>query len=284
MYTTLITPAELLPHLEDPEWAIVDARFWLAETERGRNDYLAAHIPGAVYVHLDEDLSAPVIRGVTGRHPLPTVEQAGRVFSRLGIGSGVQVVAYDEAGGTMAAGRVWWMLRWLGHEAAAVLNGGWQAWQKAGYPGRGGAESRPQREFKPRPRPEMIVSAAEVERLRQDPAFRVLDARAADRFRGENEIIDPVAGHIPGAVSAPALENLDAEGAFLPPEALRQRYERLLGGVPAERVVAYCGSGVTATHDLLALMVAGLGEGRLYAGSWSEWITDPRRPVARGAG
>lgn len=283
-YTTLIEAAELAARLEDPDWAIVDCRFTLGDAARGRNAYRRGHVPGAVYAHLDEDLSSPLIPGKTGRHPLPEVEELAARFSQWGIARGVQVVAYDDATGALAAARLWWLLRWLGHEAVAVLDGGWRAWREGGYLTRSGVESRSARRFLPRLRPEMVVSSEEVLAMRGDPTCRIVDARAADRYRGENETIDPVAGHIPGAISAPYLDNLDAQGRFLPPEALRARFLELLGGAPPSRAAFYCGSGVTAAHDLLALAHAGLGEGRLYAGSWSEWIVDPARPIALGAG
>lgn len=278
-YNLLITAAELVEHLYDPGWVIVDSRFKLADTEQGRKDYESAHIPGAVYAHLDEDLSGPIIRGVTGRHPMPEVEKIRAVFSRFGIDSTVQVVTYDDVGGALAAGRVWWLLRWLGHERAALLDGGWQAWERKGLPVRRGNETRKSRLFIPQPRNELIVSTEEVEKMRKDPQYRVLDARTAERYRGENETIDPVAGHIPGAISAPYPDNLNPDGTFRTNEDLAERYKRLVEGVPIDHVVAYCGSGVTATHDILAMMKAGLGEARLYAGSYSEWITNPQRPV-----
>jgi thiosulfate/3-mercaptopyruvate sulfurtransferase len=181
------------------------------------------------------------------------------------------------------AARLWWLLRWLGHDAVAVLDGGWQAWRDAGLPAAAGPERRAPRRFVARMREELAVEAATVQRVGHLPDWRLLDARAADRYRGENETIDPVAGHIPGALSAAYAGNLAADGTFLPPAELRRRYSDLLGDVPAERVVAYCGSGVTAAHDVLAMAHAGLGDARLYPGSWSEWITDPTRPIATGA-
>ncbi len=280
-YTTLISVVDVNDHLHETNWVVVDARFSLADAGLGRRNYLAGHIPGAMYVHLDEDLSSRVIEGVTGRHPWPTVDAAASVLGRLGIGPGVQVVVYDDMGGGLAAVRVWWMLRWLGHDAAAVLDGGWQTWRKHGLPVQAGEEKMPWREFQAHPRPELLVTAEQVDAMRQDPAYRVLDARAADRYRGENETIDPVAGHIPGAFSAPYMDNLNPDGTFRPAEALRQHYGKLLGGIPEERAVFYCGSGVTSIHDILAMLYAGMGEARLYAGSWSEWIADPRRPVER---
>jgi thiosulfate/3-mercaptopyruvate sulfurtransferase len=282
---TIISTDELAQHLADPGWAVIDCRFSLQDVGRGRADYLAAHITGAVYAHLDENLSGPVVRGVTGRHPLPTVDRAVEVFSGWGIGPETQVVAYDDAGGALAAVRVWWMLRWLGHQAAAVLDGGWQKWQREGRPVRSGSEARQPAAFHPeRLRTELVVSTADVNALRQDRCYLVGDARAAERYRGLNETIDPVAGHIPGAVSTPYVRNLAADGTFQSPAVLRTIYQELLGDVPAENAVFYCGSGVTSIHNILALQIAGLGEARLYAGSWSEWITDPARPVATGEG
>jgi thiosulfate/3-mercaptopyruvate sulfurtransferase len=281
VYGTLITAGELNEHLGDAGWVVVDCRFNLADHEQGRKEYLAGHVPGAVYAHLDEDLSGPIVKGATGRHPLPSVERAAAVFSRLGIGQGTQVVAYDDRGG-MSSGRLWWMLRWLGHDAVAVLDGGWQAWQEAGFPTRGGEEARPAAEFAPQPREGFAVDANAVQRLRTDPAYKVVDSRAADRYRGENETMDPVGGHIPGAVSGPFGENLGADGRFKSPEELRARFEALLGETPAERAVFYCGSGVSAAHNILAVAHAGLGDAKLYPGSWSEWIVDPARPVATG--
>lgn len=280
-FFTLISTSNLHAHLHDPNWVIVDCRFSLADTERGRRAYREAHIPGAVYAHLDDDLSGPIVPGTTGRHPLPGVNRFAQTASEWGIAEGVQVVAYDDFGGGIAA-RLWWMLRWLGHEAVAVLDGGWPAWQRDGLPVRDGDEARPSRTFVPRPHPEWIVNAEEVNALRTDPSCRLVDARTAERYRGEHEPIDPVAGRIPGALSAPFAGNLDADGFFLPPDALRSRFEPLLGSIPPEHAICYCGSGVTAAHNLLALMHAGLGTALLYPGSWSHWITDPNRPVATG--
>jgi thiosulfate/3-mercaptopyruvate sulfurtransferase len=280
-FTTIISTKELANHLDDPDWVIIDSRFKLVNPDQGRIDYKIAHIPGAVYAHLDDDLSGPIIKGVTGRHPLPSVDKASDVFSRLGIDSSVQVVAYDDLGGALAAGRAWWLLRWLGHESVAVLDGGWQQWVNKGFSVRSGNETKPARRFTPHPRNELIVTAEEVDTIRQDPRHWLLDARSADRFRGENETIDPIPGHIPGAISTAYAGNLNTDGTFRPAETLSARYKKILGEAPIDHVVCYCGSGVTAAHDILAMMVAGLGEGRLYAGSYSEWITDPKRPVEK---
>jgi thiosulfate/3-mercaptopyruvate sulfurtransferase len=280
-YKLLITALELATHLDDPDWVIIDSRFKLANPGQGRKDYVSAHISGAVYAHLDEDLSGPIVKGVTGRHPMPEVGKITAVFSTLGIDSNVQVVAYDDVGGALAAGRVWWLLRWLGHEQAALLDGGWQAWVNNGFPMKGGKETREPRVFIPHLHNELIVSTEEVEKMCKDPLYRVLDARTAERYRGENETIDPVAGHIPGAISAPYPDNLNPDGTFRSDESLAEKYKQLVEGVPIDHVTAYCGSGVTATHDILAMMKAGLGEARLYAGSYSEWITDPKRRVEK---
>jgi thiosulfate/3-mercaptopyruvate sulfurtransferase len=280
-FTTLIETAEVAAHLGDPNWAIIDCRFFLNHPELGRKQYLDAHIPGAVYADLDEDLSGPVTKGVTSRHPLPDVDLFAAKLGSWGINDEVQVVAYDGSSG-MVAGRLWWMLNWLGHERAAVLNGDYRAWFHEGRPTVSGEEQRTPRTFIARPHPDRLVDAGEVLAHLYDPSMRLLDARARDRFRGENETLDPKAGHIPGAQSAPYAENLDSHGRFLSPEQLADRFHNLLGDTPAEEAVLYCGSGVSAAHNALAMVHAGLAMPRLYAGSWSEWINDPARPVATG--
>jgi thiosulfate/3-mercaptopyruvate sulfurtransferase len=190
------------------------------------------------------------------------------------------VVAYDDATGGMAAARLWWLLNWMGHRAAAVLNGVWGAWLRAGLPARSGQEHRTARRFEPHEHRAAYVTAEEILELMDDARYVILDARSEPRYRGEVEPIDPVAGHIPGAVPAPYEENLASDGRFLPPEILRSRFAKLTKSVPPENVICYCGSGVTAAHNILAMAHSGLGRSRLYAGSWSDWITDPRRPVA----
>ncbi len=281
-YTTLITTDILAAHLDDPNWAVVDCRFALLDPAKGRTDYLAAHIPGAIYAHLDEDLSSPRIPGQTGRHPLPTPETFAATLARWGIDDSVQVVVYDDAG-AMVAGRLWWMLRWLGHNAVAVLDGDWRAWLAEGRPTRSGVETRTPRNFVAALQPGLTIDTDEVAARLHDPTLRLFDARSAERFRGENETIDPRAGHIPGAVSAPYADNLTADGHFLPPAALRTRWtERSADNGSCEEVV-YCGSGVSAAHHVLARAHAGLPLPRLYVGSWSEWSADPARPIATGA-
>jgi thiosulfate/3-mercaptopyruvate sulfurtransferase len=274
-------PSELHLHLGDDNWAVIDCRFSLDDTERGLRDYLNAHIPGAVYAHLDRDLSGKKLPGRTGRHPLPDANSIAATFSAWGIDANTQVVVYDDATGTTAA-RLWWLLNWMGHCNVAILNGGWRGWSQSALPAKDGPECRTSRHFEPREVSGAYVTAEYVRECGANPAYALLDARSAPRFRGEVEPIDPVAGHIPGAISAPCEENVTAEGIFLPREFLRRRFEALLKSVPPENVICYCGSGVTAAHNIFAIAYAGLGAVRLYAGSWSEWITDSTRPVATG--
>lgn len=282
VWTTLISPEKLLEHLDDQDWAIFDCRFSLAEPKKGIHDYQRAHIPSALYANLDADLCGPIIPGKTGRHPLPPISEFVQTLSQWGIDSRVQVVAYDDVGGALAAARLWWMLCWLGHEAAAVLDGGWSLWRQRGFPVRQGVENRPPRAFTPVHNPRLLADTEEVEKMIHDPGFVILDSRTADRYRGENETIDPIAGHIPGAKSAPYEQNLDEEGRFLPREQLRARFSDLFSGVSAGNTAFYCGSGVTAALNVLAVAHAGLGDSKLYSGSWSKWITDPSRPVETG--
>lgn len=281
MYTTLIETAELAERLDDPDCAILDCRFELGRPDWGEQEYARGHIPNALYAHLERDLSGPVTAS-TGRHPLPSMDDFARAASRWGIGPGVQVVAYDQGSGAFAA-RLWWLLRWAGHTLVAVLNGGFAAWQQAGLPVSREPVAREPRDFVPRPSPVRPITTDELERALAAGEVQPVDARSADRFAGENETIDPVAGHIPGARNHPFTRNLDERGRFLPPQALRERWLQTLGGQPPERIVAMCGSGVTACHNLLAMEIAGLPGARLYGGSWSEWIRDPARPVERGA-
>lgn len=284
-HTTLIDTTTARNHLTDPGWVFVDCRFVIREPERGQRDYRASHIQGALYADLDKDLSGQIVSGRTGRHPLPELEAIVRAFSGWGIGPGTQVIAYDESTGAMAAARLWWLLKWAGHDAVAVLDGGFKAWTAAGLPCGSGVESR--QEVGPRPsfaaafRPEMAVDAQQVRSVLNDPGWVVLDARAAERYRGENETIDPVAGHITGAVSAPYGSALGPDGLFKPAAVVARQFESVMGARDAEHTIVYCGSGVTAAHSVLACAHAGLGLPRLYVGSWSHWITDKDRPTAR---
>jgi thiosulfate/3-mercaptopyruvate sulfurtransferase len=279
-YTTLISASSLAAHLDDAACVICDCRHDLVDTEAGRRAYRESHLPGARFVHLDEDLSAPKT-GRNGRHPLPDPARIAQRLGELGIGNDTQVVAYDASGGYYAA-RLWWMLRWMGHGGVAVLDGGWNAWTGAGLPVTAAPPSiRPAR-FTRRTALAASVTAEEILRELAGGKRRLLDARAPNRFRGENETLDPVAGHIKGAVNRFFQNNLDSRGCFKPPAALRSELEAALGGCAPGQVTHYCGSGVTACHNLLAMEVAGLNGSRLYPGSWSEWCSDPFRPVARG--
>lgn len=279
-FTTLISAAELAGHLGNPNWIICDCRHDLVDTEAGRRAYREAHIPGARFVHIDEDLSAAKT-GHNGRHPLPDAVRFAQCLVSLGIGNDTQVVAYDASGGYNAA-RLWWMLRWLGHEAAAVLDGGWDAWLRAPHPITDQLPVIKAARFTMRVRPEAVLDAESIVANRGKPGPLLLDARSPDRFRGENETLDPVAGHIPGAVNRFFKSNLDADGRFKPATTLRKEFNDLLGNNAPVDVAHYCGSGVTACHNLLAMETAGLTGSRLYPGSWSEWCSDPRRPVTRG--
>jgi thiosulfate/3-mercaptopyruvate sulfurtransferase len=285
MPATLIDPPELAAHLDDPEWAIIDCRFDLARPEWGARAFAAGHIPHALYADLDRDLSAPRT-ALSGRHPLPAVPVIAATLGRFGIDASVQVVAYDQGAGAYAA-RLWWLLRWLGHPRVAVLNGGLAAWERAGLAVSRAVEDRAPRHFAAAPDADMLVSGVAVAAAVNSGALRrgqvlLVDARSADRFAGENETIDPIAGHIPGARNHPFAANHDARGSWHSAAQLRRAWENTLRGAAAQQVIAMCGSGVTACHNLLALEVAGLSGARLYAGSWSEWITDPAHPVARG--
>jgi len=279
MFTTLISAGDLAAHLDDPHWIIFDCRHDLFDATAGDRAYSQSHIRGARHARLDEDLSGRKT-GRNGRHPLPdtTVFCAG--MAAAGLNNDTQVVAYDAAGGPFAA-RLWWLLRKAGHDNVAVLDGGWNAWLKAG----GAVDSQrpaisPGR-FTGAPRA-LSVDAATVLAHLGDDRMRLIDARTADRFRGENETLDPVGGHIPGAVNRCFQNNLGTEGCFKPAALLREEFLALLGTTPPQAVVHQCGSGVTACHNALAMEVAGLAGSRVYAGSWSEWCSDPQRPVAVG--
>jgi thiosulfate/3-mercaptopyruvate sulfurtransferase len=277
MFTTLITPQDVVPHLADEEWVVIDCRFDLSAPARGEELYLESHIPGARYAHLDRDLSGEKT-GTNGRHPLPTAEQMRERFGAFGIAPGKQVVVYDVDSG-MHASRLWWMLRFMGHDAVALLDGGIARWTREGRALRGGKEQWRPGTFVGAPRESWRLSAADVERGLQDPSRILVDARSEERFRGENESLDQQAGHIPGARNFFFQRNLTADKTFKRPDELRAEWQALLRNAPPENVVMYCGSGVTACHNLLALEHAGLGGARIFPGSWSEWSADPSRPV-----
>jgi thiosulfate/3-mercaptopyruvate sulfurtransferase len=276
MYDTLIEPKVQFDHLNDSNWCAIDCRASLTDPNVGRAAYVAGHVPRAVFADLATDLSGPLVAGVTGRHPLPDPAVLAGTFGRWGIDADTQVVVYDAANSVYAA-RAWWLLRWLGHAAVAVMNGGIAAWQSAGYPVRSGVEQRPARAFPVRPALTRIVTARDI--VERGAALDLVDARAEARFRGEVEPIDPVAGHIPGARCLPFEANLDADNRFVSTDALHRRFGSR--AAPEKQLVCYCGSGVSACHNILAMRHAGLPEAALYPGSFSEWIQDPNRPVER---
>lgn len=276
-YTTLVDVATLAAHANDANWRIVDVRHQLADTGYGERVYAEGHVPGAVFLHCDRDLSG-AMTGSNGRHPLPAPERLAARLGAIGIDATTQVVVYDDAQG-MIAGRLWWLLRWLGHARIAVLDGGLQAWQAANQPLTPELPSLPTANFVVRLN-DAMVDADYVRAFLQTSRMHLVDARSPDRFRGENETIDPVGGHIPGAVNRFFRDNLQADGRFKPAAELRAEWLAVLAGAAPEAVVHQCGSGVSACHNMLAMEIAGLPGSRLYAGSWSEWCADRRRPVA----
>jgi len=279
MFSTLISTDELARHLDDPRFAIVDCRHDLADTGAGERMYRVGHIPGALFMHLDRDLSGPKT-GLNGRHPLPEIDALAATFGRAGIGAATQVVAYDQGGGVWAS-RLWWLLHWLGHRGAAVLDGGLERWRAEGRAVTSAEPEPCSAQFVPQS-PAPVASADEILRHLDDGILFVLDARSPERYRGDVEPIDPIGGHIPGARNRPHAQNLSPHGVFKSPPELRTEFERLLGATSPAKVVHQCGSGVTACHNALAMTIAGFPGSRLYPGSWSEWIADPARPIARG--
>lgn len=280
MPATLVDTATLAAHLDDPHWVVVDCRFILTDPDAGRRSYAVGHIPGARYAHLDADLAGP-ITATSGRHPLPDPDTLARKLGAWGIGNDTQVVVYDDSFGSIAA-RLWWLLRWLGHEQVALLDGGIPKWRREGRAITDQVVTVTPTRFVPRVNDALRVDAAVVERIGTQPGSRLIDVRAEERFSGEREMLDRVAGHVPGARNVPFDDNLDNPGTYLAPETLRALYADVLGNAAPTDTVVMCGSGVTACHTLLALEHAGLSGARLYAGSWSEWIRDPARPVATG--
>lgn len=278
MFTTVIAPQELRAHLDDPQYLAIDCRHALADFDAGRRAYDEAHLPGAFFAAVETDLSGAKT-GRNGRHPLPDPERFAAFLRSLGADDATQIVAYD-VGSDMFAARLWLLCRWIGHDAVAVLDGGLAAWRSLDYPLSASAPvARRAGSLQARPRHDLVVDAAYVQARLGDSHARLLDARSPERFAGENETVDPVGGHIPGAHNRWFKHNFDASGAFKSPEALRASLAEV--GDP-HAVVHYCGSGVSAAANLLAMERAGMPGSRIYAGSWSEWIADPARPVAKG--
>ncbi len=279
-FSTLVSTDVLARHLDDADWVIVDCRFDLANLGWGLEEYERGHIAGAVVADLDRELSGTPT-GRNGRHPLPNFEQLASTLAGWGIDAEVQVVAYDQDTG-MYASRLWWLVRLLGHDRVALLDGGLEEWTRQGRPTVTGLASRPARRFEAALRLDRLVDMREVERTIGTGSTLLVDARAPERYEGRTEPLDPVAGHIPGAVNHFFQSNLGPDRRFQPADVLRDRFRRVLGNVAPDAVVSYCGSGVTACHTLLAMEHAGLTGARLYPGSWSEWCSDPGRPVETG--
>jgi len=277
MHPLIDLPA-LQQRLADGNTVLLDCRFSLADPQAGRRAYLSGHIPGAQFADLEQDLSAPV-SAASGRHPLPDPTLLAQRCAAWGIDADTLVVVYDDMGGAMAA-RCWWLLRWLGHDGVVLLDGGLPVWERAGLALQTGEVAAPAAAFDLRLRADWVVEGDAVADNLSGGQFVLVDARAPERFRGEQEPIDPVAGHVPGALNRPLNLNLDSAGQFKPAAVLRREWQALLGERPAAEAVMMCGSGVTACHNLLALTLAGLDGARLYAGSWSAWIRDPQHPVA----
>lgn len=278
----LIDASTLAARLSEPDLRVFDCRFALDDPSYGKRSFEQAHIPGAVYLDLERDLSGPVVAGKTGRHPLPQSEQLIERLREAGLDDDSDVVLYDDGPGAFAA-RAWWLLTWLGkRQGVWLLDGGFKAWRES--EGSVTAQSQPVRRgnFSGAPDNDLLIDAAQLASSLKASDLSLIDARALPRFRGEEEPIDPVAGHIPGAQCMPFAGNLDETGRFLAPERLRERFASHAQAAESGRLVAYCGSGVTACHNLFALCLAGYPLAKLYAGSWSEWINDSQRPVARG--
>ena len=277
MHSTLIETEQLAERLGDPKIAVLDCRFDLGHPSAGRTAWQAGHIPGAQYVDLNQDMSS-VPDEHSGRHPLPDVGGFEAFLGDMGITPDTQIVVYDDAGGAIA-GRMWWLMRWVGHSCVALLNGGWDRWTEEGRPVTNEPSSRPETRYAANVQNDLWVTTETVVRELGARRIQLIDARAPNRFAGREEPLDPVAGHIPGARNIPFQENLNEDGRFKSPEELRQRFATSPDALPA---CHSCGSGVTACHNFLAMVHAGLEPGQLYVGSWSEWIRDPNRPVATG--
>jgi thiosulfate/3-mercaptopyruvate sulfurtransferase len=281
MHTTLISTDVLAEHLEDASWLIADCGYNLNDETWGRAQYKAAHVPGAVFVDIAHDLAGQRT-GTNGRHPLPPVEDMAATFGRLGIADGIQVIVYDQEAGAFAS-RLWWMLRYLGHDAVAVLDGGFAKWTREGRPVRRGIETRRPAVFTPRLRKQMRVTVDETVAHLGDPSVLLIDARSPDRYAGKPDPLDTIHGHIPGARNRYYRHNVTEAGTMRSGRELKGDFEETLAGNPASQAVMYCGSGITACHNLLAMEHAGLHGARLFAGSWSEWESDPKRPVETSA-
>ena len=276
MYQTIVSTQTLASQIDDPDWIILDCRFDIMRPEKGFQAFQKEHIPSAQYISLNDDMSSPVT-ATSGRHPLPIPKVLSDKLASCGVNHNSQVIVYDDANNSIAA-RMWWLLRWLGHFNVAALDGSLQKWCAEDLPLTDTVELNPKSDFQGTPDDNMWVITEQIESLLDHPDAIILDARAAQRFSGEHEPVDSAGGHIPGAVNHPLADNLDEQGCFLEPETLRAKYQDF----QKSHTVHSCGSGVTACHNLLAMEIAGLGESKLYPGSWSEWIRSPDRPIATG--
>jgi len=281
-FTTLVSVDQLNKGLNLPHWVVIDCRFSLADTTQGETHFLQSRIPGAQYAHLDKHLSSPIVAGVTGRHPLPDASVLEAQFRNWGINNDSQIIAYDDKSGAIAS-RLWWLCRWLGHEACAVLDGGFHAWKRADLSVDTSDVSPAATASVPEQFQRSVALTNVIEKHQVlDPSLCLLDAREAERYRGEHEPIDPVAGHIPGALNAPFMENVNKDGTFLSISELQQRFDPIIAQSADKQLVHYCGSGVTAAHNMLAMTHAQRDPGAMYAGSFSEWVSvsDEQFPVA----
>jgi thiosulfate/3-mercaptopyruvate sulfurtransferase len=277
----LVSTEELEKHIDDPKWIVFDVRSDLKDPDKGIRLYMEGHVHDAYYIHLERDLAGEKT-GTNGRHPLPDIATFAKRMTRCGVAAGRQVVCYDDAGGNYAA-RLWWLLRWLGHENVALLDGQYPRWVQEKRPISKDVPPPRSGRFVPRPLLGAAVDAAFVDHFRKRADGVLVDARSAERFAGQSEPIDPVAGRVPGAINRFWQLNLTPEGLFKAPEVLRKEFEAMLGPTPAAQAVHMCGSGVTACHNLFAMEYAGLAGSRLYPGSWSEWCSDPSRAIATGS-
>ncbi len=280
LFQTIIKPAVLSQHLNNPNFRIIDVRSYLDDFSRGKMEFQEAHIPNAIHADLEADLSGLVISGQTSRHPLPSPKDLEEKFSGWGIGPDTQVILYDQSHGGIAA-RLWWMLQWMGHRACAVLEGGWKIWKELPLPVSNKVNQPERTQFVGQPQLKWLISAEEVEARLHDPQKTLIDSRASERYHAIYEPIDPIAGHIPSAKNRPFLNNLDEELGWKDPNLLKAEWASIIGDSRPQDLIIYCGSGVTACHNILSLLYAGYDWPKLYAGSWSEWITNSSRPIQR---
>jgi thiosulfate/3-mercaptopyruvate sulfurtransferase len=275
MYTSIIEAELLDQHLDDPNWIVFDCRYNSFDKEAGFNQYLESHIPGARYAHMDKDLSGPIIPGQTGRHPFPDEGVFTNQLRQWGVNQSSQVVVYDASHGALAS-RLWFMLRYLGHDKVAILNGGFNNWTKQKFPITADLPNIEQGNFESNIQTELVASLSSVVEISKKNDACLIDSRAANRYRGETEPLDPIAGHIPNAENYPFAENVNSDGMWKSKEEIKDRFKNLR---QEKEMIFYCGSGVTACHNLLALHYAEIADAKLYPGSWSEWIVDPKRPI-----